>query len=122
MEKTYAQALHSLLAKEGAKEKEIFDQFIAHLKAKGRMKLLPGIKRELEKAAMQNRSSEAQVEVAHAGESAGALAEAAKLGITAAHAHVNPSLIRGWRARQGSTLIDRSGKRALVDLYRRITA
>ncbi|MDB5237336.1 MAG: hypothetical protein JWL88_438 [Parcubacteria group bacterium] len=122
MEKNYAQALKSLLSREGANEKDVMDQLFAHLKATGRMKLLPGIARELQKAQMLARSTDALVEVAHAGESAGALAEAAKLGITAEHAHVNPSLIRGWRARQGSTLIDRSGKRALIDLYRRITA
>ncbi len=122
MEKTYAQALKSLLAREGANEKQVMDQFFAHLKATGRMKLLPGIVRELKKAQMLARSTDALVEVAHAGESAGAIAEAAKHGIIAEHAHVNPSLIRGWRARKDGMLIDRSGKRALVDLYRRITA
>lgn len=122
MEKTYAQALQRLLAREGAKEKHVLDQLFAHLKATGRMKLLPGIARELQKEQMYAKSDEAHVEVAHKDESHAALAAAAKLGIIAAHADVNPSLIRGWRARQGSTLIDRSGKRALVDLYRRITA
>ncbi|MDB5265846.1 MAG: hypothetical protein JWM39_559 [Parcubacteria group bacterium] len=121
MEKAYAQALQSLLSKEGADEKRIMDQLFAQLKATGRMKLLPGIARELKKAQMYARSEEALVEVAHKDESHAALAAAAKLGIEAKHAEVNPSLIRGWRARQGSTLIDHSGKRALVDLYRRIT-
>lgn len=122
MEKVYAQALQSLLSKEGANETQILDQLFAHLKATGRMKLLPGIKRELQKAQDRTHMQEAQIEVAHKDESDVAIAEAGKLGIHATRTHVNPSLIRGWRARQGSQLIDHSGKRALVDLYRRITA
>lgn len=120
MQKQYAQALHSLLAKEGVKEKDVFEKLVAHLKATGRMKLLPGIARELKKAAFRTRSEEAHVEVAHKSDEHHALAEAKQFGIEAAHAQVNPSLIRGWRARQGSTLVDRSGKRALIDLYRSI--
>jgi F0F1-type ATP synthase delta subunit len=122
MEKTYAQAILSLLSREGANEKQIMDNLFAHLKATGRTKLLPGISRELQKAQMYTKNEEAHVEVAHKDESHAALAEALALGIEAKHAEVNPSLISGWRARKGSTLIDRSGKRALVDLYRRITA
>jgi F0F1-type ATP synthase delta subunit len=122
MEKSYAQALQSLLSREGAKEAQVMDQLFAHLKATGRTKLLPGIARELAKAQLRTKGEGAHVEVAHKDESHAALAEAAKLGIESAHAEVNPSLISGWRARKGSQLIDRSGKRALVDLYRRITA
>jgi F0F1-type ATP synthase delta subunit len=90
------------------------------LKARGRIKLLPKIKNELVK--LRSHHQHALVEVAHKDEAHAALAAAAREGIHAEHAEVNASLIHGWRARQGSTLIDRSGKRTLVDLYRRITA
>jgi hypothetical protein len=122
MEKEYAQALHSLLTREGANEKHVLDQLFAHLKAAGRMKLLPGIARELQKVQQRARSEGTLVEVAHKDEAHAALAEAAKLGIESKHADVNSSLISGWRARKAGTLVDRSGKRALIDLYRRITA
>jgi F0F1-type ATP synthase delta subunit len=122
MERTYAQALLSLLAKEGANEHTVLDQFFAHLKARGRTKLLPGILREVKRLQARTGAQSAHVEVAHQKEAADALKEAAQAGIHATHATVNPSLIRGWRAHQGSQLVDRSGKRALIDLYRRITA
>jgi hypothetical protein len=34
---------------------------------------------------------------------------------------VNADLLSGWRLTTADTLIDRSGKRALIDLYRTIT-
>lgn len=119
MERAYAQALQHLLAAEGADEKDVFEKFIAHLKAEGRLKLLPKIKLELERSLA--RQEIASVEVAHKDDSVHALAAAEREGIRADHAQVNPSLISGWRARKGSQLVDRSGKQALIELYRRIT-
>lgn len=120
MERVYAQALQHLLAADNADEKAIFEKFIAHLKTAGRLKLLPKIKLELERALA--RADVAKVEVAHKDEAAHALAAAEREGIRADHAEVNPSLVSGWRARKGSQLVDRSGKQALIELYRRITA
>lgn len=120
MEKAYAQAIQKLLAQEGAKEGEIVDRLVAQLKAQGRLKLLPKINQELKH--LLAREQKPLVEVAHESEEKAALAHAAQAGVHASHATVNPSLIQGWRARQGSLLVDRSGKRALIDLYRRITA
>lgn len=120
MEKVYAQALQHLLSADNADEKKVFDQFIAHLKAEGRLKLLPKIKLELER--ILARAEVAIVEVAHKDDSVHALTEATKAGITADHAQVNPSLVSGWRARKGSQLVDRSGKQALIELYQKITA
>jgi hypothetical protein len=62
------------------------------------------------------------VEVAHQKDAAHALKEAKEFGIEAEHAHVNASLLAGWRGRKGGILIDRSAKRALIDLYRTITS
>jgi F0F1-type ATP synthase delta subunit len=43
------------------------------------------------------------------------------MGIKATDVQVNPSLIKGWRILQKDTLIDRSAKKSLVDLYTNIT-
>lgn len=121
MERAYAQAITAQVSK-GADESALFANLVTHLKAKGRMKLLPKILAELTALKARSRVSATTVEVASEKESDAALAEARALGFDASAALVNPSLITGWRARKGSTLVDNSGKRALLDLYRRITS
>ena len=119
MEKAYAQAVQSVLTK-GTSETEVVTSLLAHLKSAGRLKLLPSILRELK--ALQAKTSTTVVEVASEKESAQALREASLEGIVANEAVVNPNLIRGWRARNGSVLTDRSAKRSLIELYRRIAS
>jgi|CXWL01.1.fsa_nt_gi F0F1-type ATP synthase delta subunit len=97
-------------------------KLIVHLKSRGRTKLLPSISRELKKIQSKRKSLDAVVEVAHKDESKKALEEARAQGIDAQKTVVNTSLICGWRGRKDGLLVDRSGKRALVDLYRRITS
>jgi F0F1-type ATP synthase delta subunit len=121
MEKAYAQALVNVL-KEGVTEDAATASLMKHLKEVGRMKLLPAILRELRTLDARAATLGATVEVATEAEAPDALLAASEAGITARTASVNPRLIRGWRAREGSRLIDRSGKRALIDIYRRITS
>ena len=121
MEKAYAQALVNVLQK-GTNEDEAISSLMAHLKEAGRLKLLPAILRELRTLNARTQVLDAAVEVATEAESASALSAAASEGISARKATINPLLIRGWRAREGGRLIDRSGKRALIDIYRRITS
>ncbi len=121
MEKTYAKALYDLASKPGADASKLVESFIAHLKAEGRLKLLPRILRELKRLDARNQSLGDLLEVASEKEKAAAEADAKSLGITA-NAVVNETLVTGWRARTGSRVIDRSGKRALLDLYRSITS
>ena len=97
-------------------------KLIAHLKSTGRMNLLPQIAHELRKVAARRHTLQPVVEVAHQKEAAAALRAAAEEGIIAKHASVNPSLVHGWRARQGGKLIDHSAKNALVHIYQNITA
>ncbi|HYD93482.1 MAG TPA: hypothetical protein VEB18_03490 [Candidatus Paceibacterota bacterium] len=97
-------------------------KLITHLKSAGREKLLPSIAAELRKIAARRRALRPVVEVAHADDERAALLEAKEAGIDARHAVVNPSLISGWRGRTGSVLVDRSGKRALIDIYRNVTS
>ncbi|MEA2701503.1 MAG: hypothetical protein QOE22_212 [Candidatus Parcubacteria bacterium] len=119
MEKAYAKAIDSLLAS-GMKEEEVFRKLLAQLKESGRMKLLPQLLRELETQAKRKSARGPMLEVALPSEAKGAEAAAQKEGVSA-KAVMNPDLIRGWRLTTADTLIDRSGKRALIDLYRKVT-
>lgn len=120
MEREYAQALVRSL-KAGTSEESLVTGLVKHLKEEGRTKLLPGILRELKSMQAREAKLLPSVEVASESEAATALKEANAAGIDAKEAHVNPSLIRGWRARANGILVDRSAKRALTDLYQRIT-
>jgi len=95
-------------------------KLIMHLKSSGRMKMLPQIARELKKVAARRHALRPKVEVAHQKEEAAALRAAALEGFIVPHAVVNPSLIRGWRARKGDRLVDCSAKRALIHIYQNV--
>lgn len=121
MEKEYAHALFELAQKPGTQADELVQKLVAHLKETGREKLLPRILRELKRIEARAESFGELLEVASENEVKQAEREAQALGITA-KAQVNGTLVSGWRARAGSRVIDRSGKRALLDLYREILA
>ncbi len=121
MEKTYAKALFELGSKEGADPKKLVDTLIAHLHETGRLKLLPRILRELKRLDARAGVLSQTLEVASESEMITAAKEAKELGITASPT-VNKELVSGWRGSIGSRIIDHSGKRALLDLYKRITA
>lgn len=95
-------------------------KLVAHLKSAGRAKMLGQILSELQKVNARRKALAPAVEVADKREERKALHAAAALGIKATKAEVNPSLISGWRARGAGLLVDRSGKGALVELYRHI--
>ena len=118
--RVYAQVLKRLSEK-GTDEGTIVKNLIAHLRDTGRMKLLPGILRELKTREAESEALASSVEVAKASDEKRALAAAKEAGVTVDKATVNPSLLSGWRARSGSQLVDRSGKRQLIELYRNIT-
>lgn len=119
MEKAYAKALSELI-KGGMKEEDAFKKLMAHLKESGRIKVLPQLLRELRTQDERQRSRGPLLEVASEEEAENAESEAKKKGVTA-KAVVNPTLIRSWRLTTVDTLIDRSGKSALIDLYRKVT-
>lgn len=114
--RVYASALVS--SKEGDKS---VSTLVAHLKERGRLKLLPGILRELQTLKARSKAVSPTLTIATEGERDTATSEAAALGFTPEQVVVDETLIRGWRATSKGTLIDRSGKRALTDLYRNIT-
>ena len=122
MDKLYAKAIDHLAHQEGADTKSLTASLVKHLHEAGRSKLLPGILRELKVIEARREKLIPTVEVASEKEAAHALAEAKAAGINATKAHVNHALIKGWRARSGGTLIDKSAKRGLIDIYRNVTS
>jgi len=77
-----------------------YHAFITHLKRTGRIKLLPLVLRELKVRA----------------------ARAKKLAPMMETVSENPSLISGWRKLENGILTDNTGKRALIDIYKKIIA
>ena len=75
-----------------------FDELKAHLERTGRMKLLPQIVRELKAQEARERALAPRTETAKE----------------------NPSLISGFRTIENGILTDRTGKRALLDIYQKI--
>jgi len=120
MDKEYALALMRSL-QNGTDEEKLVAGLMKHLEHEGRMKLLPGILQELKALYAANAKTSSSLEIASEEERASAQAAATAAGITAEQITINPSLIKGWRARSGSVLIDHSAKQALVDLYQKIT-
>jgi F0F1-type ATP synthase delta subunit len=121
MQNVYAQALYSASQKDSADPKKLVAQLVKYLQASGRSKLLPSILKDLERIEAREAKLAPVVEVAHENETAAALKHAAALGIHAKKAHVNPTLIQGWRATGNGKLYDQSAKRSLVELYRNVT-
>lgn len=115
MERTYAQVIGRAVRK-GEPEDALLKRLFAHLEVTGRMKLLPGILRELRAQVKHARKQAPVLEVASTDEEARARAE----GANAKTVVVNEALVSGWRERSGSSLTDRSGKTALVEIYRNI--
>ena len=121
MEKEYAQAISHMSREKGRDQAQLVNGLIAHLKKSGRIKLLPGILRELTHLEKRQEKLAPTLEVASHKEEAGAKAVLSAQGIDPKKITVNPSLIRGWRARANGLLWDHSAKRALTDIYKQIT-
>jgi len=75
-----------------------YDTLTAHLKRTGRMKLLPRILKELQVREAKTRALTSRKETVKD----------------------RPDLISGWRSIENGILTDRTGKRALLDIYQRI--
>ncbi|GEM_PF-1903433 len=99
----------------------LVENLLAHLRAKGRLALLPAIARALKREEKRESCQSPLLEVAREGEKKEALHSALRSGFAAPPIVVNNSLIRGWRLRGGGTLIDHSAKRALIEIYQNST-
>lgn len=120
---TYTRLLEAVAE---SKDEQVADEavhkLIAHLKSTGRIKMLPQLLTELRLIAARRRSLAPILEVATPKEESAAVAALKAEGITPETVQVTPSLISGWRARANGKLIDRSGKRALIDIYQNVTS
>lgn len=76
-----------------------YESLIAHLKRTGRLKLLPKILQELKRDEARKQKTGPRKETAKE----------------------HPELISGWRSIEQGQLIDRTGKRALIEIYQKIT-
>lgn len=121
MEKEYAHAIRTMSRQEGRDQSALVSGLIAHLKKTGRAKLLPGIVRELKRENARAEKLAPVLEVASHKDEKAAKDLLKKEGIEVVNTVVNPSLIRGWRARAHGLLWDHSAKRALTDIYKKIT-
>jgi hypothetical protein len=117
----YAEAIDAAARESESRADALVANLVKHLKAQGRIKLLPAILRELKAREARTKALAPRVEVAREKDAASALKAAHAEGIEAKEAAVNPALLSGWRGMRGGKLVDRSGKRALVELYRNIT-
>lgn len=77
-----------------------YEAFIAHLKRTGRLKLLPQILRELRAEEGRQKHLAPRKETAKE----------------------HPALISGYRSFDNGMLIDRTGKRALLEIYQTVTS
>jgi hypothetical protein len=75
-----------------------FDTLKAHLERTGRIKMLPKILRELRMRDAREKAQNVKKETAYE----------------------NPSLISGWRSIENGVLTDRTGKRALLEIYQKV--
>ncbi len=121
MEKEYARAIQEMSRQDGRDQSALVGGLISHLQKSGRTKLLPGILRELKRESARTQKLSPVLEVASHKDEKTAKEILKKEGIEVAHTIVNPSLIRGWRARANGLLWDHSAKRALTDIYKKIT-
>lgn len=99
------------------------EHFFALLKRRGHIKLLPSILSAYERIiAKESKTAGEVVVVAHEKDTASAKKKAAEFGGADVRVHVDHSVIGGWRFTGKSTLVDHTDKRALLDLYRKMTA
>lgn len=128
--KYYAQALYnSLQGKSPESKSALAANFIAVLRTKGHMSLLPSILKDFERiSAREEKYNATRITVADkaaAGRHGEAVAEyATQAGFDAKQAIIeeDPSLIGGFRAERRDMILDGSFKRMLTELYRKFIA
>lgn len=113
----YATAIAHSLAAPSVDRGTIVDKLLEHLRNTGRLKLLPGILRELKVRAKSVATEKPFLEVALEKDRQEALRRACDMGLSEPDVSINTELIRGWRIRSAGTLMDRSAKHALINLY-----
>ncbi len=120
MPSDYAKAIYRLKQRGDLTDAQIAENLRLHLTRAGKTKLLPAIVRELKRLSYMKQDVSV-VEIASEAARIPAVAAAKELGNQEQDVRINDALISGWRVKTRDTLIDRSGKRFLIDLYRSVT-
>ncbi|HEV3245321.1 MAG TPA: F0F1 ATP synthase subunit delta [Candidatus Paceibacterota bacterium] len=128
MEQAYAQALMQLI-EGGMQPKKALHALVESLKVKGREALLPRIARAFERLAQREMHKNAVVmsvakeKDVHAGKrDAKELLETIGAESKDVEVRIDEDLIGGWRLEGRGMLVDRSFKKALLQMYNRATA
>ncbi|HET8575356.1 MAG TPA: F0F1 ATP synthase subunit delta [Candidatus Paceibacterota bacterium] len=125
----YAQVLTlTLKGKTPEEASRLLKNFLEVLAARGHRKLLPGIVAELEKEKEAEAGNKARFTVARKSDlekfRKSALFDLERLGVKDAElvTKEDDSLVGGYRVETRSAMVDRTHKRALLDLYRKLIA
>ena len=123
---TYARALHEAENAPGAETHSVlFRHFVSALKRRGHEKLLPRIGKEYVKILAREGKNAVRVRVAHKKDAAEArkyAASAAEPGTVIGEAVVDESLVSGYSISGPNFRYDASGRSALLQLYKKLTA
>ena len=117
--KLYAKALKEVLS-EGFNVDKAIANFIAMLKRRGALRLLPKIALEFESIEKRTEAYKPTLSVARDSDFAKAVNDAG-VDKSSVAKNVDETLIGGYKIEQNGTLVDTSYKRALLDIYRKIT-
>ena len=113
----YAQFLYGMELREDSSRR-----FVALLEKRGHQKLLPAIIQKVERLTLRhNKIGKTTLTIAKESDAPSALKEVSSYG-TPQVTTIDPSIIGGWRFRSTATLVDRTYKRMLLDLYRNVTS
>jgi len=122
---TYARALYEAGNTAGApKHAVLFENFIAALKRRGHGKLLPRIEKEYVKIAALAKKNTVRVRIAREKDRPAAQQRAAELSLEGAAAHtvLDKTLVSGFMVSGRDFRFDATGRRALLQLYKKLTA
>lgn len=118
MTEAYAHAVLQVIER-GMEPAEAIRRLREVLDRDGKMALLPRIARALER--LKDRTDDAVLLVAREEDIPSAQTAAAQYESTPVSTAVDDTLIGGWRLEAGSTLVDASYKKHLLDMYRKLT-
>ncbi len=122
---SYARGLYEAgKAAPASSHHKLFAALLAALKRRGHEKLLPRIGREYKKLALRAEKNTIRIRIAHRNDASAAHKKAAELDANAQNieAHIDESLVSGFLIEGPDFRFDASGRRALIELYQRLTA
>jgi F0F1-type ATP synthase delta subunit len=118
----YASAIYDSRKKTGLDERAFFLAIEIALKKRHHENLVPQILRAYEKLASKKSSSDALVKIASHEDEKTAVAKARELGVENPEVKIDPLLVRGFSIEGRDFRFDASARRALINLYARLTA